>query len=74
MILVCLCVSLSLLQAFSLMLFWIVFKKDASLVKRLKNIHKISEQAIDDGTMLAFDRALIFIVRESNFKLKNRNS
>jgi uncharacterized BrkB/YihY/UPF0761 family membrane protein len=63
-------ITLCLLVIFMLVLFWLVFKKDESLVKRLKNIHEISEQAIEDGTIPAADGALAFIVCESNLELK----
>lgn len=44
----CLCnIVLCLLIIFLLILFWVVFKKDASLVKRLKNIKSVSADVLE---------------------------
>lgn len=66
-------IILCLLVIFMLVLFWLVFRKDEGLVKRLKNIHEVAENAIEDGTIPAAEGALVFIVCESNPNLTGKN-
>ncbi len=49
-----------------------LLKRHNRLRRRLENIHKMAEQAIDDGTMPAEKGALAFIVCESDLSLVKR--